>query len=44
MKCPNCGSTAQPRVIGIEAEGTILICACGCGCKFILENTLDKND
>lgn len=34
MKCPNCGSTAQVKILDVieYSDGTIIIkCQCGCG-------------
>lgn len=39
IRCPNCGSTAQVRVVSAEdtsfpASFFVKECECGCGCKF----------
>ena len=40
VKCPNCGSTAQPRIddhetyIWKDIVAVYLIYKCGCGCRF----------
>ena len=45
IKCPNCGSTAQPRRLGsTESENTVIeIYECGCGAKTqrFLQRTMD---
>lgn len=45
IKCPDCGSTAQPKLIDVNFEGDdreancYRTYICGCGCKFITVQT-----
>ena len=48
MKCPNCGSTAQPLLIDHETYvwkeivSVYLIYECGCGCRFASRLEADR--
>ena len=50
IECPNCGSTAQPRLIDVTFEGdeTWAQCyrtyKCGCGCEFTTCQTYRGED
>ena len=41
IKCPNCGSTAQVKVIkkywSHMCDSEFIHCSCGCGCVFTIE-------
>ena len=45
-KCPNCGSTAQVKIVSTEKidkqEWLVLNCKCGCGCEFNANYCVNK--
>lgn len=45
IKCPNCGSTAQVKAVGVVCGETIVIrkFSCGCGCEFLRYYNLHKD-
>lgn len=45
IKCPNCGSTAQVKAVGVVCGETIVIrkFSCGCGCEFLRYYNLRKD-
>ena len=43
-RCPNCGSSAQPKVIETKynENKVIRVYKCGCGQKFIVKDIMKK--